>query len=404
MFFKKELQQKPQNTCVICGYYYDNHYEEIKCVCKKCNEKIEHEKKMLGGEMPINLLKSQNQQKLLLEINKYKNKVGEFFYQNPTEKGAIYLFATFWHIGVHVGEFLYEYSFETEEYEDTLIEEAQKIIEDILLKNAPSKYKDLPQTGFDKCFICTDETQGSPFCEYCLKIHSKIQLLDILNNKLAPKSIAELESSQEEIENNCFLCRKKTNSIFCSECIEKYSGKNLAIIISDLRDVKRIQEVDKHFSFAIYKCKDGHMVRSKSEMAIDNFLFDHKVRHVYEKDLTVNGITIHPDFYLPDLDVYIEHLGYKGYKKYDDQTEFKKALYDKKVIYTKEDDIPKLEEVLIQKLTTPPKRVRFTKLPTEGFNQCILCNTRTNGYAFCRSCWQEYNDEDLLRILNQRFS
>lgn len=46
---------------------------------------------------------------------------------------------------------------------------------------------------------------------------------------------------------------------------------------------------------------------------------------------------------------------------------------------------------------------RFTRLPTKGFSHCILCNTRTDGHAFCRSCWQEYDDNELLKILNTRY-
>lgn len=44
----------------------------------------------------------------------------------------------------------------------------------------------------------------------------------------------------------------------------------------------------------------------------------------------------------------------------------------------------------------------YDKLPKEGFTECILCGTKTKGTAFCKNCWQEYDDEELLNILNNQ--
>ena len=43
----------------------------------------------------------------------------------------------------------------------------------------------------------------------------------------------------------------------------------------------------------------------------------------------------------------------------------------------------------------------YSNLPTEGFNTCILCGEYSLGYAFCKDCWKEYDDETLLDILNR---
>lgn len=45
--------------------------------------------------------------------------------------------------------------------------------------------------------------------------------------------------------------------------------------------------------------------------------------------------------------------------------------------------------------------LEYDELPSEGFDNCILCGSPSNGYAFCKDCWQEYDDEDLLDILNE---
>lgn len=59
------------------------------------------------------------------------------------------------------------------------------------------------------------------------------------------------------------------------------------------------------------RTKDGHWVRSKSEREIANFLFEHKIRYVYERRIRLNGVDLRPDFFLPDVrgGLYLEHFG-----------------------------------------------------------------------------------------------
>lgn len=106
-------------------------------------------------------------------------------------------------------------------------------------------------------------------------------------------------------------------------------------------------------STILYKCKDGHKVRSKSEKVIDDYLFEHNIIHVYEKEIVVDqNITIHPDFYLPNFNLYIEHWGYNNID-YERKKQFKINFYNKNkitVISTTEDDIQNIETVLDKKL------------------------------------------------------
>lgn len=44
--------------------------------------------------------------------------------------------------------------------------------------------------------------------------------------------------------------------------------------------------------------------------------------------------------------------------------------------------------------------IKYTVLPTEGFDKCVSCGIATIGYAFCRECWQKYTIEEMLKILN----
>jgi hypothetical protein len=48
----------------------------------------------------------------------------------------------------------------------------------------------------------------------------------------------------------------------------------------------------------LLKAKDGHLVRSRAELIIDNLLYDYGLTHAYERELTV-AETVFSDFYIP---------------------------------------------------------------------------------------------------------
>ena len=87
-----------------------------------------------------------------------------------------------------------------------------------------------------------------------------------------------------------------------------------------------------------YTCKDGHIVKSKSEREIDNYLFENEIPHAYEKELSFGASEkdiLHPDFYLPNYlgkgkHVYIEHWGYEENNiQYTQTKKFKLPIYKK---------------------------------------------------------------------------
>lgn len=46
------------------------------------------------------------------------------------------------------------------------------------------------------------------------------------------------------------------------------------------------------------------------------------------------------------------------------------------------------------------KKIVYTELPIEGFYKRVSCGAETNGYAFCRKCFNKYSTEELLNMLN----
>ena len=77
---------------------------------------------------------------------------------------------------------------------------------------------------------------------------------------------------------------------------------------------------------AKYRTTDGHYVRSRAELAIDNWLYMQGIVHAYERKLPIEE-DVYCDFYLPDKKVYIEYWGMEKDPKYAARKEEKRALY-----------------------------------------------------------------------------
>ena len=103
-----------------------------------------------------------------------------------------------------------------------------------------------------------------------------------------------------------------------------------------------------------YKSKIGAFVRSKSEKIIADCLFDNGYRFQYEKTIFLEDKIIHPDFFLPDHNLIIEHLGlYESSPNYRDDWTWRENLYKRnKIQYLtlRESDINDINKSLLKKL------------------------------------------------------
>ncbi len=77
------------------------------------------------------------------------------------------------------------------------------------------------------------------------------------------------------------------------------------------------------------RTKSGVRVRTKAEKRIAEMLDKHRITYRYEKPLRLEGIKLHPDFYLPRENVYIEFWGLVDNDKYCSIMRRKVALYRK---------------------------------------------------------------------------
>lgn len=79
---------------------------------------------------------------------------------------------------------------------------------------------------------------------------------------------------------------------------------------------------------AKHRATDGHFVRSKAEMLIDNWLYMAEIVHAYERKLPIEE-DVYCDFYIPTGKVYIEYWGYEEDSKYLNRKKKKQSIYEK---------------------------------------------------------------------------
>ena len=116
--------------------------------------------------------------------------------------------------------------------------------------------------------------------------------------------------------------------------IRKYSGVELSALAhrktnlfgnTVFRQVKDGWYDSKH----IFITEDGTKVLSKSEVIVYNMLFESGLNPIYERELRLGDVIVHPDFTIETTtgDVFWEHLGMLGDYGYRKDWERKKKLY-----------------------------------------------------------------------------
>lgn len=263
-------------------------------------------------------------------------------------------------------------------------------------------FTELPTESFSKCIACGIDTNGYAFCKKCFKKYSENEMLEMLNHTKSEyigeeKDINNklkdfvLENNVDSDERNnvviidynnkakCITCGKQTDGLlFCSSCYHKYKNKELLFRITNCASVELL-DCDYEGK---YTCKDGHIVKSKSERDIDNYLFEHGISHAYERELPYGATekeVLHPDFYLPNYlgdgkHVYIEHWGYNENNiQYTKTKKFKMPIYKKLgitlVCTYEKTDMGKIDTVLDRKL-----KKDFIKINTVNYEEASTEN------------------------------
>ena len=174
-----------------------------------------------------------------------------------------------------------------------------------------------------------------------ISINEEGLFIDTKTKKVLNKDYIEKEQVNNQENNDisrCAVCGKETTKpgyYFCPSCFGTYNKKELWVQFKHCKPTGRISESYE----GRYKCEDGHIVKSKSERAIDNYLFENGIPHAYEREyISKNDKSkvLCPDFTLVNYknsgkDVFIEHWGYN-----DDNIEYTKLKKNKIDTYKNE--------------------------------------------------------------------
>jgi hypothetical protein len=117
------------------------------------------------------------------------------------------------------------------------------------------------------------------------------------------------------------------------------------------KDIEETDDFRKKFPAKI-RTPDGHYVRSRAEVMIDDFLYKNGIVHAYEKKLNIDE-SMYCDFYIPAQKLYIEFWGLEENEQYKERKQTKLELYAKykfKLIELNNSDIENLDERFAAKL------------------------------------------------------
>jgi hypothetical protein len=141
------------------------------------------------------------------------------------------------------------------------------------------------------------------------------------------------------------------NPVLCQSVNENFAHQ---VQTSSAKRISADKQADPRAKYpATLRAQDGHYVRSRAEVLIDNWLYMQGIVHAYERRLPIEE-ECYCDFYLPrGKGVYIEYWGQDADPKYSKRKADKLAIYAKyklRIIELINSDIERLDDVLPRKL------------------------------------------------------
>lgn len=188
--------------------------------------------------------------------------------------------------------------------------------------------RDLAQNPAEKDYLRRDAETAITFIEETIKIAAAAAVHQCQRCH-APVTADEYARSQQAFQR-----------IFCDRCFDE--------VFLARRNFETQVELNK-----TVEARDGTVVQSTGERRIADWLTAHGLAYRYDaKFRLIAEFQIRPDFYLPELDVYIEYWGL-------DTPQYKMSMYKKQLLYQQEGkrlisvyprDLPRLDELLSAKL------------------------------------------------------
>lgn len=141
---------------------------------------------------------------------------------------------------------------------------------------------------------------------------------------------------EKELTDNltCIICGEPSNGKhFCYKCWKKYKDRTITIQVKNCVEYL----ITDAYGNKDTKTANGLYVRSLSEKIIYDEFYRRGIRCEYERTVTYKDEKgeiqeLHPDFYLTDYKLYLEHWGYleTKNKEYLESKEYKEKIYKSK--------------------------------------------------------------------------
>lgn len=182
-------------------------------------------------------------------------------------------------------------------------------------------------SGYPKSFIIS---KNEDFAHLYIQVATRHYISTTVYGCDEPKSEFS-DCFTKPYPGKCLLCDEEKISYDHYLCSHHYfEHKNLELFFKLNVNKGKMEKLCTKYE-GVYKCKDGHIVKSRAEELLDNYFFDNRIKHAYEPELCLgeDKITVSPDFavYLDDEPVYIEYWGVTGDTEYDSIKESKLKLY-----------------------------------------------------------------------------
>lgn len=174
------------------------------------------------------------------------------------------------------------------------------------------------------CKICGSKSGIYPLCPDCFKLRDsgKIEKCEDCGEwhytnspckcKKTKTTVKEAPKEITSSDLTCIICGEHSNGKhFCLKCYRKYYERTITIEVKGCTEFTLTDAYGNKDT----KTANGLYVRSLSEKIIYDELFRRGIKCEYERTVTYkdeNGEIkeLHPDFYLTDYKLYIEHWGY----------------------------------------------------------------------------------------------
>lgn len=192
-----------------------------------------------------------------------------------------------------------------------------------------------------KCPICGDATRvymgKARKDRLCRKHADMLKAGELIANDNGTFSLpGEIASRDAKTSSDlkCIVCGEPSNGKhFCLKCYRKYRERTISLEVKNCNEFT----ITDAYGNKDTKTANGLYVRSLSEKIIYDELFRRGIKCEYErtvsyKDENGNVKELHPDFYLTDYKLYIEHWGYLDSRnnEYEESKKFKEKIYNAK--------------------------------------------------------------------------